>query len=127
MVTYNCGPYTFGPMDLFAEPSNPFFDPARISRAIFDPRKNFLKTIWQKGKPVLDSEINEREDIDNFIRRQIFTLLAGEITIVKGLHPQQTTTPNKLCFTAGEIVVRGWDLVVEKNEGGFPGFWLPRH
>lgn len=108
------------PIDLLTENPNPFFDQARISRAINDPRKNFLKTIWQKGKPVLDAELNEREDIDNFLRRQIAVLLAGEITVVEGLCPEQSLIPNKLYLSEGEIIVRGWDLIVEKNEGGFP-------
>ena len=106
--------------DLMEENPNPFFDPARISRAIFDPRKNFLKTIWQMKKPVLDSELNEREDIDNFIRRETLALLAGDITIVEGICPEQSTLNNTLLFTPGKIVVRGWELTVQKNEGGFP-------
>lgn len=107
-------------IDILNDPPNPFFDSVRISRAINDPNKNFLKTIWQKGKPVLDSELNEREDIDSFIRRQTAILLAGELTVVKGLFPEQSTVPNRVCFSAGEIYARGWDLIVEKNEGGFP-------
>ena len=106
------------PFDLVSENPSPFFDPTRISRAIFDPRKNFLKTIWQRRKPVGDAELNEREDIDNFIRRQILVLLAGELTIVGGLCPEQNTENNKIYLTAGQIVVRGWHLHVEKNEGG---------
>lgn len=107
-------------LDLIEEQPNPFFNPQRISRAIFDPKKNFLKTIWQKEKYLLDSELNEREDIDNYIRRQILFLLAGEISIVHGLCPMQNHMPNKICFCDGQIVVRGWNLLVEKNEGGFP-------
>lgn len=108
------------PIDLIAEKQGQFFDPTRMINHIFDPRKNFLKTIWQRRRPVLDSELMEREEIDSFIRRQILVLLAGEITIVEGLQPQQSLTPNKVLLSEGEIVVRGWDIIVEKNEGGFP-------
>lgn len=105
---------------LMAEPPNPFFDPVRISRASFDPKKNFLKILWQKGKPPLDSEFNEREDIDNFIRRQLAILLSGKLTVVGGLCPKETNHPSILLLTAGELVVRGWQLTIEKNGGGFP-------
>lgn len=106
--------------DLIAENPNPFFNQSRISRAIFDPRKNFLKTIWQKSKPVLDSELNEREDIDNFIRRSIVVMLTGELTLYEGLHPQQSKAGNQLVLSKGKIGVNGWLLIVEKNDGGFP-------
>lgn len=56
-----------------------------ISRETFDPTKNYKRIRYHQDRDLLDSELNEQQDIINLERRKIADILFKEGSIIMGL------------------------------------------
>ena len=55
-----------------------------ISRETFDPTKNYKRIRYHQDRDLLDSELNEQQDIINLERRKIADILFKEGSIIMG-------------------------------------------
>ena len=55
-----------------------------ISRDTFDPAKNYKRVRYHQDRDLLDSELNEQQDIINNERRKLADILFKEGAIVSG-------------------------------------------
>ena len=54
-----------------------------ISRETFDPAKNYKRIRYHQDRDLLDSELNEQQEIINFERRKIADILFKEGSILR--------------------------------------------
>ena len=59
-----------------------------ISRNTFDPAKNYKRVRYHQDRDLLDSELNEQQDITISERKKLADLLFREGAIIGGLVPQ---------------------------------------
>jgi hypothetical protein len=76
-----------------------------ISRDTFDPTRNYKRVRFHQDRDLLDSELNELQDIQDLQRRQISDMLFKEGAIVDGLGV--TVADNILTIESGHIYIDG--------------------
>lgn len=76
-----------------------------ISRNTFDPAKNYKRIRYHQDRDLLDSELNEQQDIINLERRRLADMLFNEGAILAGL--EVTVTDNVLTLNSGIVYVEG--------------------
>jgi len=83
-----------------------------ISRETFDPAKNYKRVRYHQDRDLLDSELNEQQDIINHERKKIADMLFKEGAVINGLGV--TVTDNVLTVAEGFVYVEGY---IEKVPG----------
>jgi hypothetical protein len=83
-----------------------------ISRETFDPAKNYKRVRYHQDRDLLDSELNEQQDIINHERKKIADMLFKEGAVISGLGV--TVTDNVLTVAEGFVYVEGY---IEKVPG----------
>jgi len=58
-----------------------------ISRDTFDPSKNYRRIRYHQRRDLLDSELNEQQDIASHDQQQLFDVLFAQGSITQGLLP----------------------------------------
>ena len=76
-----------------------------ISRNTFDPARNYKRVRYHQDRDLLDSELNEAQDIAIFEQRKIADLLLNEGAILSGLGV--TAAENILTLEPGAIYIDG--------------------
>ncbi len=76
-----------------------------ISRETFDPAKNYKRIRYHQDRDLLDSELNEQQELINLERRKIADILFKEGSILSGL--DVTVQANELTLTQGMIYIDG--------------------
>jgi hypothetical protein len=76
-----------------------------ISRETFDPVKNYKSIRYHQDRDLLDSELNEQQDIINLERRKIADILFKEGSILSGL--EVTASANVLTLAPGVVYIDG--------------------
>ncbi len=76
-----------------------------ISRDTFDPAKNYKRIRYHQDRDLLDSELNEQQELINLERRKIADILFKEGSILRGL--DVTVQDNVLTLTPGMIYIDG--------------------
>ena len=76
-----------------------------ISRETFDPAKNYKRIRYHQDRDLLDSELNEQQDIINLERRKIADILFKEGSILSGL--EVTAAANVLTLSPGVVYIDG--------------------
>ena len=76
-----------------------------ISRDTFDPAKNYKRVRYHQDRDLLDSELNEAQDIVINERKKIADLLFREGAIIGGLVPQVAS--NVLTLSVGVVYIDG--------------------
>jgi hypothetical protein len=76
-----------------------------ISRETFDPAKNYKRIRYHQDRDLLDSELNEQQDIINLERRKIADILFKEGSILSGL--EVTEAANVLTLSPGVVYIDG--------------------
>lgn len=81
---------------------------ASVSREIFDETKNYQRLIFQQGKPLLDAELNEMQEIifdyfNTFLAKGYGNLFVDTAMLAA----QATQSVNNFQITSGEILVEG--------------------
>ena len=76
-----------------------------ISRETFDPTKNYKRIRYHQDRDLLDSELNEQQDIINLERRKIADILFKEGSIIMGL--EVSATANVLTLAPGVVYIDG--------------------
>lgn len=76
-----------------------------ISRDTFDPAKNYKRIRYHQDRDLLDSELNEQQELINLERRKIADILFKEGAILIGLGV--TVVDNVLTLTPGMIYIDG--------------------
>jgi len=76
-----------------------------ISRNTFDPAKNYRRIRYHQDRDLLDSELNEQQDILNLARKRLADILFNEGAILNGL--DVTVTDNVLTLAGGIVYVEG--------------------
>ncbi len=76
-----------------------------ISRETFDPAKNYKRIRYHQDRDLLDSELNEQQEIINFERRKIADILFKEGSILSGL--EVTADANVLTLAPGVVYIDG--------------------
>ncbi|MEJ2592492.1 MAG: DUF4815 domain-containing protein, partial [Candidatus Thiodiazotropha sp.] len=84
-----------------------------ISRETFDPAKNYKRIRYHQDRDLLDSELNEQQEIINFERRKIADILFKEGSILSGL--EVTAAANVLTLSPGVVYIDGH---IEQVAGG---------
>lgn len=80
---------------------------ANITRDIYDKENNYRDLIFQKGKVVLDAELNEWQEIARY-RQELIAKLIGSIFIGNAFKIVQASTPtNDFQITNGEAYIKG--------------------
>ncbi len=77
-----------------------------ISRETFDPAKNYKRVRYHQDRDLLDSELNEQQDIINHERKKIADMLFKEGAVISGLGV--TVTDNVLTVAEGFVYVEGY-------------------
>jgi len=77
-----------------------------ISRETFDPAKNYKRVRYHQDRDLLDSELNEQQDIINHERKKIADMLFKEGAVISGLGV--TVTDNVLTVAEGFVYVDGY-------------------
>ncbi|HUT54420.1 MAG TPA: DUF4815 domain-containing protein [bacterium] len=76
-----------------------------ISRETFDPAKNYKRVRYHQDRDLLDSELNEHQDIMNLERKKLADMLFKEGAIISGL--VVTVADNVLTVGQGVVYVDG--------------------
>ena len=76
-----------------------------ISRDTFDPSKNFKSVQYHQDRDLLDSELNEQQEIIKHEQRKVTDTLIQEGAIISGL--DVTLAGNTLTITEGIVYVDG--------------------
>ena len=76
-----------------------------ISRETFDPAKNYKRIRYHQDRDLLDSELNEQQDLINLERRKIADILFKEGSILSGL--EVTAAANVLTLSPGVVYIDG--------------------
>jgi len=76
-----------------------------VSRNTFDPNKNYKKVVYHEDRTLLDSELNEQQDIAREQVKRLADALFREGAILSGL--TVTRTNNVLQVAAGRVYVEG--------------------
>jgi len=76
-----------------------------ISRDTFDPTKNYRRIRYHQRRDLLDSELNEQQDIALHEQQQLFDTLFAQGAITQGLQP--TVNGAVVTLTAGNVYVDG--------------------
>ena len=76
-----------------------------ISRDTFDPAKNYKRVRYHQDRDLLDSELNEQQDIINNERRKLADILFKEGAIVSGFGV--TVAANVLTVAEGLVYIDG--------------------
>ncbi|MDM7999861.1 MAG: DUF4815 domain-containing protein, partial [Dehalococcoidia bacterium] len=76
-----------------------------ISRDTFDPAKNYKRVRYHQDRDLLDSELNEQQDIAIHERRKLADLLFKEGAIIGGLVPQ--VAGNVVTLSVGVVYIDG--------------------
>ena len=76
-----------------------------ISRDTFDPTKNYKRVRYHQDRDLLDSELNEQQDIINQERRKLADILFKEGAIVSGFGV--TVAANVLTVAEGLVYIDG--------------------
>ena len=76
-----------------------------ISRETFDPAKNYKRIRYHQDRDLLDSELNEQQDLINLERRKIADILFKEGSILSGL--EVTAATNVLTLSPGVVYIDG--------------------
>ena len=76
-----------------------------ISRDTFDPAKNYKRVRYHQDRDLLDSELNEQQDIINQERRKLADILFKEGAIVSGFGV--TVAANVLTVAEGLVYIDG--------------------
>ena len=76
-----------------------------ISRDTFDPEKNYKRVRYHQDRDLLDSELNEQQDIINNERRKLADILFKEGAIVSGFGV--TVAANVLTVAEGLVYIDG--------------------
>ena len=76
-----------------------------ISRETFDPTKNYKRIRYHQDRDLLDSELNEQQDIINLERRKIADILFKEGSIIMGL--EVSAAANVLTLAPGVVYIDG--------------------
>jgi hypothetical protein len=76
-----------------------------ISRDTFDPAKNYKRVRYHQDRDLLDSELNEQQDIINHERRKLADILFKEGAIVSGFGV--TVAANVLTVAEGLVYIDG--------------------
>lgn len=76
-----------------------------ISRDTFNPAKNYKRIRYHQDRDLLDSELNEQQDIADLERRRLADMLFNEGAILYGL--DVTATGNVLTLSTGIIYIQG--------------------
>ena len=76
-----------------------------ISRETFDSTKNYKRIRYHQDRDLLDSELNEQQDIINLERRKIADILFKEGSIIMGLEVSAAT--NVLTLAPGVVYIDG--------------------
>ncbi len=76
-----------------------------ISRDTFDPDKNYKLIRYHQDRDLLDSELNEQQDILNLERRKIADLMFKEGAVLAG--GEVTVSNNVLQIAAGVVYIDG--------------------
>ena len=63
-----------------------------ISRETFDPAKNYKRVRYHQDRDLLDSELNEQQDIINHERKKIADMLFKEGAVSAGSESRSPTT-----------------------------------
>jgi len=77
-----------------------------ISRETFDPAKNYKRVRYHQDRDLLDSELNEQQDIINHERKKIADMLFKEGAVISGLGV--TVNDNVLTVAEGFVYVGGY-------------------
>jgi len=77
-----------------------------ISRETFDPAKNYKRVRYHQDRDLLDSELNEQQDIINHERQKIADMLFKEGAVISGLGV--SATDNVLTVAEGFVYVGGY-------------------
>ena len=85
-----------------------------ISRETFDPTKNYKRIRYHQDRDLLDSELNEQQDIINLERRKIADILFKEGSIIMGL--EVSAAANVLTFFATLPFVRSFLKMLDTKE-----------
>jgi len=76
-----------------------------ISRDTFDPAKNYKRVRYHQDRDLLDSELNEQQDIAIRERKKLADLLFKEGAIIGGLVPQ--VAGNVVMLSVGVVYIDG--------------------
>ena len=76
-----------------------------ISRETFDPAKNYKRIRYHQDRDLLDSELNEQQDLINLERRKIADILFKEGSILSGL--EVSAAANVLTLAPGVVYIDG--------------------
>ncbi|HEX2951002.1 MAG TPA: DUF4815 domain-containing protein [Armatimonadota bacterium] len=76
-----------------------------ISRNTFDPTKQYRRIRYHQRRDLLDSELNEQQDITMHGQRQFFDVLFAQGAIAEGLRP--TVVNSDVTLTAGQVYIDG--------------------
>jgi len=76
-----------------------------ISRNTFDPAKNYKRVRYHQDRDLLDSELNEQQDITISERKKLADLLFREGAIIGGLVPQ--VAANVVTLSVGVVYIDG--------------------
>ena len=76
-----------------------------ISRNTFDPTKNYRRIRYHQDRDLLDSELNEQQDIVNLARKRLADILFNEGAILAGL--DVSVTGNVLTLASGIVYIEG--------------------
>jgi len=76
-----------------------------ISRDTFDPAKNYKRVRYHQDRDLLDSELNEQQDIINNERKKLADILFKEGAIVSGFGV--TVAANVLTVAEGLVYIDG--------------------
>jgi|GEM_PF-340471 len=76
-----------------------------ISRNTFDPAKNYKRVRYHQDRDLLDSELNEAQDITISERKKLADLLFREGAIIGGLVPQ--VAANIVTLSVGVVYIDG--------------------
>ena len=76
-----------------------------ISRETFDPAKNYKRIRYHQDRDLLDSELNEQQDIINHERKKLADILFKEGAVISGLGV--TVADNVLTVAEGVVYIDG--------------------
>ena len=91
-----------------------------ISRETFDPAKNYKRIRYHQDRDLLDSELNEQQELINLERRKIADILFKEGSILSGV--DVTVQANELTLTQGMIYIDGHVEAIKRRT--FDGAWI---
>ena len=76
-----------------------------ISRKTFDADKNYKRVNYHQDRDLLDSELNEQQDIFRYEQRKITDTLLQDGAIIRGLEP--SIAGNLLTISEGAVYIDG--------------------